>query len=87
MRNLILALTCTVAVAGCTSTERAAVTGAGIGAATGAIISGDIEGAAVGGLAGAAAGVLIERVANSDDDCVYRDRRGRRYVADCPDGY
>jgi hypothetical protein len=87
MRKLVIALAAMAALAGCTSTERAAGTGAVIGAATGALVSGDVGGAVVGGVVGAAAGVVVERVANSSRDCVYRDRYGRRYVDRCPQGY
>lgn len=86
MKNIIIALGMTFAVAGCTATERGAATGAGVGAAVGAIATGDLEGAAVGGLVGAAAGAIIGR-ASEPGVCVYEDRRGNRYRDRCPAGY
>ncbi len=78
------ALSLTLALAACTSVDRDnAVIGGAAGAAIGGIASGSLEGAAVGAAVGAGAGVLIGRVANSLNDCYYRDRRGRRYVARC----
>lgn len=88
MKNIIVALTMTVAVAGCTATERGAVTGGAIGAATGALVNDDdLEGAVIGGAIGAAAGALIGRASERRDYCEYRDRRGNIYVDRCPDGY
>ena len=60
--------------------------GVGIGGATGAIIggaaSGDAGGAVVGGGIGAVAGALIGN-ASEPGKCYYRDRYGRRFIADC----
>jgi len=82
MRNIIFALCATVAVAGCTTTERDVAAGAGIGAAAGAIISGDAEGALVGAAVGAASGLLVRNLRNGY--CEYRDRStGRLYTARC----
>ena len=55
--------------------------GAVIGAVAGKSVTATIAGAAI----GAAAGVLIGRVAAGSDDCYYRDRKGRRYIDECPD--
>lgn len=93
MRTLLFAAASValLATAGCTTQERNTATGAGIGAlaggAIGAGVSGDAGGALVGAGVGAAAGALIGSSASNPDECVYRDRRGRRYVADCPRGY
>lgn len=87
MKNIIVALTMTVAVAGCTATERGAATGAGVGAAVGAIATGDIEGAAVGGLVGAAAGAIIGSASERRGYCRYHDGRGGTYIDRCPPGY
>ena len=87
MRNILVALTMTAAVAGCTATERGAVTGGAIGAAAGAIVADDdLEGAVIGGAIGAAAGALIGRHSERRGYCEYRDRRGT-YIARCPSGY
>lgn len=86
MRNIILALAATAALAGCTTSEKDAALGGVVGAGAGALITGDASGAVVGGVVGAASGVLIG-AATHKGDCVYRDRHGRRYVARCPAGY
>jgi ABC-type branched-subunit amino acid transport system permease subunit len=86
MRKTLFAALAAITMAGCTTAERDAVTGGAIGATAGALISGDVGGALVGGAVGAAAGVLIGRATNRGE-CVYRDRRGQRYVARCPAGY
>jgi surface antigen len=71
-----------LSVAGCTTTE----TGAAVGAGTGAIIGGATTGSTQGALAGAAiggiTGALIGRAA-TPGDCIYRDSRGRRFIAPC----
>lgn len=87
MKNVIFAIAATLAVAGCTATERGAVTGGAIGAAAGAIVADDdLEGAIVGGAIGAVAGAVIGR-ASEPGFCVYEDNRGRRYRDRCPAGY
>ena len=74
------AISMTIALAACTSTDRDnAVIGGAAGAAIGGIGTGSLKGAAV----GAGAGVLIGRVANSLTHCRYKDRRGRLYIARC----
>jgi hypothetical protein len=88
MKNIIIALGMTFAVAGCTATEQGAVTGGAIGAAAGAIVADDdLEGAVIGGAIGAATGALIGRASERRNYCEYRDRRGNIYVDRCPDGY
>jgi hypothetical protein len=90
MKNILFAIGMSVAVAGCTATERGAVTGGAIGAGVGAIAANDgdeLEGAAIGGLVGAAAGALIGRASEGNNRCVYRDSRGREYIDRCPAGY
>ncbi len=71
-----------LAAAGCTTTERGAVVGAGTGAVIGAVATGNATGAAVGALGGAALGALIGK-SMSPGYCIYRDRNGRRYEARC----
>lgn len=73
-------------IAACQANEgNSTLTGAAAGAALGAAVSDDdrLEGALLGGAAGAVAGNLLGQ-ANTPGDCVYQDRYGRRYVADCP---
>ncbi|MCQ8780960.1 glycine zipper domain-containing protein [Aurantimonas sp. MSK8Z-1] len=93
MKKLMIAATAalTLGAAGCTTQERNTGTGAAIGGLAGAAIGGGVtgrgSGALVGAGIGAAAGALIGASAGNPGQCVYRDRRGRRYVADCPSGY
>ncbi len=79
-----------LATAGCSQTERDTALGAGAGGLIGAGIGGiagggdgALAGAAIGAGTGAIAGNVISRNRNTGD-CVYRDRYGRRYVAECP---
>lgn len=77
-------------LAGCTSTQRAAGVGAIAGGIIGGTTSGTLQGAAVGAavgtVAGAVAGTLLGRWEDDPDQCVYEDRRGRRFIDDCPEG-
>lgn len=82
MRCLVLA-TLLLALGACTATERGAAVGGVSGAAIGGAVSGDVEGALVGGAVGTVAGAMIGR-AQEPGKCYYRDRRGRRYIDDCP---
>jgi uncharacterized protein YcfJ len=83
---LLVALT----LSACTSTQRAAgvgaVAGGVIGAATSGTLQGAAVGAAVGTVAGAVAGTMLGRWEEDSDKCVYEDRRGRRFIDDCPEG-
>jgi hypothetical protein len=79
-----------IGVSGCTTTDRNTATGGALGAAAGAVIGGAATGTTGGALAGAAIGGVSGAMigaASSPGNCVYRDRHGRKYVADCPDGY
>jgi hypothetical protein len=82
MKKLILAMFAVSMLAGCTQTEKGAAIGGLGGAAVGAAVSGDAGGAIVGGLVGATAGALIGN-ASEPGKCYYRDRYGRRYIANC----
>ena len=77
-------------LAACTSTQRAATVGAIAGGVIGGASSGTLQGAAVGAavgtVAGAVAGTLLGRWQDDPTQCVYEDRRGRRFVDDCPEG-
>ncbi|MFP1631035.1 hypothetical protein ACLB6G_04795 [Zhengella sp. ZM62] len=87
MKNVLVILAATMALAACTTAERDAATGGAIGAAAGAIATGGKAGGVLAGAAiGAVSGVLIGR-ATRRGECVYRDRYGRRYIARCPAGY
>ncbi len=86
MKKLVIAAVAMLAIAGCSRTEQGAVVGGATGAVIGGVATGDAGGAIVGGAVGAAAGALIGR-ATEPGRCYYRDRNGRRYVAQCPAGY
>ena len=86
MRTILIALGLSVALAGCTTAESDALVGGAVGAGAGALITGDAGGAVVGGVVGAASGVLLG-AATRKGECIYRDSRGRRYIAACPAGY
>lgn len=83
MKKILIVLAVATGIAGCTNTEKGAVIGGTGGALIGGLASGDAGGAIIGGIAGAAAGALIGNVADQPGKCYYRDRRGRRYIADC----
>lgn len=87
MKKIMLLMALLVPLAACSQTEKGAAVGGLGGAAIGAAVANDpVEGAVVGGAVGAVAGALIGR-ANEPDQCRYRDRYGRTYIARCPDGY
>ena len=72
--------------AGCTTTEKRAATGAGVGAVAGGIIGGVATGTGGGALAGAAIGAgtgALIGAATSPGDCIYERPDGTRYVASC----
>jgi len=84
MKKAVIAALAALSLAGCTATERGAAVGGASGAAIGAAVSGDpAEGALLGGAIGVAAGALIGR-ASEPNMCIYEDRYGRRYQAECP---
>lgn len=87
MYKLIIAVVTAALLAGCTTAERDAATGAAAGAAIAAVATGGRPGAiAVGALAGGATAVLIGAAARKGE-CRYRTSKGRIYVAKCPAGY
>lgn len=89
MRTTIILMTALVGLGGCTQTQQGAVIGGAGGAAIGSVVAAPgsrTEGALIGGAIGAVAGALIGR-ASEQGQCYYRDRYGRRVVADCPRGY
>jgi len=83
---LLTALT----LSACSSTQRAAGVGAVAGGVIGGVTTGTLQGAAVGAavgtVGGAVAGALVGRSRNDPDQCVFEDRRGRRFIDDCPEG-
>lgn len=83
---VLMALT----LSACTSTQRGAAVGAIAGGVIGGVTSGTPQGAAVGAalgtVTGAVAGNLLGRYKDDPTQCVYEDRRGRRFVDDCPEG-
>ena len=83
---IALGLAATMAVAGCTTTERDVGVGAVAGAAIGGIATGKVGGAVAGAVVGGVAGALIGR-ASRRGECRYRDDYGRVYIARCPAGY
>ena len=86
MKTLVLAVSLGgLTLAACTPTDQSTVTGSLAGAAIGAAVSGDddrTEGVLAGAAVGAIAGNLIGR-SNQPGRCVYQDRYGDRFVADC----
>lgn len=75
-----------LAVSGCTTTEKRAAQGAGLGAlaggAVGALATGNAKGALVGAAIGAGTGALIG-AATTPGDCIYERPDGSRYQAPC----
>ncbi|KAB0679865.1 glycine zipper domain-containing protein [Aureimonas leprariae] len=92
MKKMLLCVSAValIATAGCSQTDKDTALGAGAGGLIGAGIGGlagggrgALIGGALGAGTGAVAGNVISRNSRSGD-CVYRDRNGRRYVAECP---
>ncbi len=86
MKKAIAFAVIAMAVAGCSQTEKGAATGAAAGAIIGGVVTGNVQGAALGAAVGGVGGALIGS-ANEPGRCYYRDRYGRRYIADCPARY
>lgn len=89
MNKMLLCLALLVPLAACTATEQGTAIGGLSGAAIGSAVAAPgnrAEGALVGGAVGAVAGALIGR-ANEPNQCRFRDRYGRTYIAACPRGY
>lgn len=85
---LAAAAAATLFLAGCETQNQTQATavGAATGAAIGGLTTGSVGGAVIGGATGAVAGNLVGRLADSNEQCVYRNSAGQRYVADCPAG-
>jgi predicted small secreted protein len=89
--TIILAVILTAfTLSACTTTQKAAGAGAVAGGIIGGVTTGSFAGAAVGAavgtVTGAVAGELLGRYRDDPTQCVYEDRRGRRFVDDCPEG-
>lgn len=89
--SLGAALLMATSMAACTTTQKAAGTGAVAGAVIGGATTGTLTGAAVGatvgGITGAVAGQLIGRYDKDPTQCVWEDKYGDRYLAPCsPNG-
>jgi hypothetical protein len=87
MKKVIAMIVVTLAVAGCSQTEKGAAVGAGAGAIIGGALTGNVQGAAVGAAIGGVSGAVIGHASERPGECYYRDRYGRRYIARCPRGY
>lgn len=83
MKKLIVICAVVGTLASCTATERGTAIGAGTGAIIGGAVTNKWGGAAVGAVAGGLAGALIGRSTERRGYCVYQDRYGRRYEAQC----
>lgn len=85
--SIAVVLTASLSLAACSTTERAASTGAIAGAVIGGVTTGTVggaaAGAAIGGITGAVAGELIGRYDRDPTKCVWEDSNGRRYIAEC----
>ena len=82
MNKLVFALSATLVLAGCTTTERDVATGAALGVATGTAVSGTPQGAMAGAVIGATTGLLVRNLRNGY--CEYRNpRTGQLYRARC----
>ncbi len=87
INRILLATPLVGLIAACQQTgDPNTVAGATIGAVAGAAIADDneLEGALAGAVVGGIAGNLLGRSQRNPDQCVYEDRYGNRYVADCP---
>jgi len=87
MKKAIFAVLCIAPLAACTPTEQGATVGAVSGGAIGAAVSHNAGGALAGAAIGGAAGALIGHASEGGNQCRYRDRYGRTYVARCPSNY
>ena len=81
---MVLALSLSVAIAGCTSTEKGAVVGAAGGALVGQALGGNTESTIVGAAVGGIAGALIGNSLDRKGYCRYRRPNGTIYEARCP---
>ncbi len=81
---ILLALTLSTAVTGCTTTEQGAVAGAVGGAAVGQLIGGNTNATLIGAGVGAVTGALIGESMKHKGYCLYKGKYGKTYEAPCP---
>ena len=90
MHKFLIVCAAVLSLTACSTTEKAATAGGVVGAVIGGTTTGSLAGAAVGGaigaVSGAVVGQLVGRYARDPTQCVYIDRRGNRYLDDCPEG-
>ena len=87
MKKLIVLALAALTLASCTQTEKGATVGATTGAIIGGLTTGNVRGTAVGALIGGTVGAVLGSVKEQPGQCYYQDRRGRRYIDDCPASY
>lgn len=90
MHKFLIVCAAVLSLTACSTTEKAATAGGVVGAVIGGTTTGSLAGAAVGGaigaVSGAVVGQLVGRYSRDPTQCVYVDRRGNRYLDDCPEG-
>lgn len=86
MHKFILVGAALLALSACSTTEKTAAVGAGAGAIIGGVTTNSVSGAAVGAAVGGVTGALVGKVAESQNQCYYRDRYGNLYKDTCPQG-
>lgn len=84
MKKYFLLFPLALSLAACETQDQTTLASTAAGAAIGAAVSdNELQGAAIGGIVGLAAATLLGRSASNPDQCVYQDRYGRKFVADC----
>jgi surface antigen len=81
---IVLALSLSTAVVGCTTTEKGTVIGAGVGALAGQAIGGNTASTLIGAGAGALVGAVIGESLKKPGYCIYKKPNGKTYEAPCP---
>ncbi len=83
MKKYFLIIPLALSLAACETQDQTTLASAAAGAAIGAAVSdNELQGAAIGGIVGLAAATLLGR-STTPGKCVYQDRNGRKFVADC----
>ena len=80
---IVMALTLSAAVAGCTTTEQGAVAGAVGGAAVGQLVGGNTQATLIGAGVGAVTGALIGESMKNKGMCLYKKPNGTIIEAPC----
>lgn len=84
MNRYLLLIPLSLSLAACQTQDQTTLASTAAGAAIGAAVSdNELQGAAIGGIVGLAAATLLGRSSTNPDKCVYQDRYGRKFVADC----